>query len=106
MVKPEFTNAAASDLWDEVVAELVSLGVATPLDVPMLKSMCEVWGLYRAAYKVAEDDPTDKDARIAVVAYWAKFEQAAARFGMNASDRGRLQIAKKPKGGITARKRG
>lgn len=104
--KPHFENPYADALWDETVKELVELGVATKIDAPLLRTMCELWGLYRMAYEIAEKDPTDKDARIAVVSYVAKFEQVAARFGLNPSDRGRIKI-EKPKQSVTqARKRG
>lgn len=101
--KPHFENAAAADLWDTLVAELIELGVAKSTDAALLQSMCEMWGLYRAAYSVAEQDPTDKDARIAVTSYWAKFETAASRCGMNPTDRGRLRINKPDKGGVRRR---
>lgn len=104
--KPVFASVHASELWDKTVTELVAMQVAARIDSALLRSMCELWGLYRISYEIAESDPTDKDARIAVVAYWAKFEQAAARFGMNPSDRGRLRIEKPKEPAIPARQRG
>lgn len=104
--KPHFASIAASDHWDEVVPQLVSLGVAAQVDRSHLIAMCELWGLYRSAYDIAESHPTDKDARIAVSTYFTKWESAAARVGMNPSDRSRLKIDKPKSTGIEARKRG
>lgn len=104
--KPDFGNPHAAELWDEIAEELVAMNVARRIDAAMLRSMCEMWGLYRTSYGIAESDPTDKDARIAVATYWAKFEQAAARFGLNPSDRGRLRVETTKQEGIQARKRG
>ena len=93
-------------MWDQVVADLTSRGIAKKIDTAMLISLCELWGLYRQAMNAAKTMPTNKDARISVVTYWAKWEVAAATFGLNPSDRARLQIndEAKPKS-ITARVR-
>lgn len=104
--KPEFSNPWAAQLWEQEVSDLINRGIAKKLDRAMLQSMCELWGLYRHSLSIAEDNPIDKDARIAVATYWAKFEQAAARFGMNASDRSRLKIEKPKTPLIQQRKRG
>ncbi len=93
-------------MWDSHVRALEEMGVATPTDAAILQSMCELWGLYRMAYELAESMPIDKDARIAVTTYWAKFEAAAARCGLNPSDRGRLKVDVAKPAGIQARKRG
>ena len=79
-------------LWDSVVDDLVRLNVAKKLDTAHLWAMCEVWGLYRAAMEVAIKDPTDKDARIAVVSYLASFETAAAKCGLSPADRAKLTV--------------
>jgi hypothetical protein len=55
---------------------------------------------------VANSNPIDKDARISVTAYWAKFEQGAARFGLNPSDRQKIKADKPVKPLIAARQRG
>lgn len=78
----------------------------TLVDLALLQSTCEMWGLYRSAFALAAANPIDKDARIAVTSYWAKFEQGAARFGMNPSDRQRIKATKAAKPSIQARQRG
>ncbi len=106
LTKPEFECPYASKLWDDEVQATIDAGLATKVDGPLLRSACELWGLYVMSYQIALNDPTDKDARIAVTNYWAKFEQAAARFGWNPSDRSRLKIEKPKAPGIAPRKRG
>jgi P27 family predicted phage terminase small subunit len=104
--KPQFESRDASDLWDEVANSLHTAGKLSVADLAMLRSTCEMWGLYRAAFRVANSNPIDKDARIAVTAYWAKFEQGAARFGLNPSDRQKIKADKPVKPLIAARQRG
>lgn len=95
-------------LWDLVVTELVRRRVVKEIDAPLLQSMCELWGLYRKAYRAAKKWPLDRDARIAINTYWRAFEVAASRFGLNASDRARLQFhdGEQKQKAILARKRG
>lgn len=100
--KPIFACRHAEQLWDDIAAELAEIGVVKRIDASLLQSLCELWGLYRKSYAIAAQRPIDRDARISVVAYWAKFEQAAARFGLNPQDRSRLQIDK-PKQGVRRR---
>lgn len=104
--KPAFASDDASKLWDDVAGVLYAKECLTLIDLALLQSTCELWGLYRAAFAVAVSDPTDKDSRIAVTAYWAKFEQGCARFGMNPSDRQKLKEKKSAKPLIPARQRG
>lgn len=104
--KPSFVSEDASQLWDDVAETLYDEKKLTLVDLALLQSTCELYGLYRASYAIAAQCPTDKDARIAVTSYWAKFEQGAARFGMNPSDRQRIKATKKVKPSIQARQRG
>lgn len=103
--RPKTLTGEAKALWDEVVPALIKAGVARATDAPLLVSMCELWALYRAAHKVAVKWPTDKDARIAVTAYWAKFAAAAAVCGMSPEARSRVAVDAPKTGGVAARKR-
>ena len=98
--KPHFTNAHASDLWDRLVDKLFWV---KSVDTAMLQTTCHFYGLYMAAYEVAENDPTDRDARTAVTSYWAKFEKGCSVLGLNPSDRGRLQVEKPQSSGVRRR---
>ncbi len=104
--KPMFASEAASQLWDDVAETLYEEKKLTLVDLALLQSTCELWGLYRDSFQCAVANPIDKDARIAVTAYWAKFEQGAARFGMNPSDRQKIRANKPVKSVIPARQRG
>lgn len=104
--KPNFQCTYADALWEETIVPAMAAGYLTVLDAPLCRSVCELWGLYVMSYDIALSEPTDKDARIAVTNYWAKFEQAAARLGLNPCDRARLKIEKPKPTGIAARKRG
>jgi len=103
--KPNFECPYAEAMWNKEVQATIDAGIVTKVDGPLLRSACDLWGLYMMSCQIATNDPTDRDARIAVTAYWAKFEQAAARFGWNPSDRSRLKIEKPKASGIQARKR-
>lgn len=101
---PEFPDPAAKAMWEDHIQPLIGLSVVKPTDVPLAISMCQLWGLYCECYEAARLDPTDQDTRVAVCSYWTKFEQAAARFGMNPSDRSRLRLDK-PVQGVRSRRR-
>lgn len=101
--KPAFVDREASGFWDLIVAELGPLGRLKPEYVPLLQATCEMWGLYRASYVAAHRNPTDKDCRISVTAYWAKFEQGAARFGLNPVDIARIKNANRQQAGVRRR---
>ena len=98
IIPPELRSPAALDMWETQVQRLIDSEVIKPTDVPMALSMCQLWGLYCECYEAARMNPIDKDTRIAVCSYWTKFEQVAARFGMNPSDRSRLRLDKPPEG--------
>ena len=98
-VRPDFTDPEAAAFWDVVVPGLVKAGIVGELDSAALQTMCEMWGLYRAAYEQAEKFPIDRDRRIAVVSYQAAFEKWASRFGLTAADRARLLTEPKPVSG-------
>lgn len=79
----------AGGLWKEVAENAPKLGIAL-LDAAAVQGVCELWSLYRRSLKIANDDPVDKDARIAVTSYWQAFITAAARLGMTPTDRLKL----------------
>jgi phage terminase small subunit len=79
-------------LWDSVVLAYRGTGVLATIDTAALLSACELWSLYRSALAIVKLDPTDKEARIAVISYWTSFERAASRLGLNPSDRARMNV--------------
>jgi P27 family predicted phage terminase small subunit len=107
--KPRGMDKQASALWDKVVPQLVSSGIVKNLDTAELTAMCQLWSLFCKAEKAAQQYPTDKEVRSAVVAYFTAFDKAASRLGMNPAERARLSVPPEPKNdGIEAfaRKRG
>ena len=66
-------------LWNLVVDSFRNAGILAAIDAALLRSACELWNLYRKSFKLAKKFPTDKDTRIAVTSYWAKFETASSR---------------------------
>jgi phage terminase small subunit len=90
-LKPTRMSADERWMW-KLVDSLTSMGVTKKIDTPHVWSMCEMWGLYRQSVVLAKADPTDKDARIAVVSYWTAFEAAAAKCGLTPTDRAKLTV--------------
>jgi phage terminase small subunit len=106
--KPKGLKSTAAWLWELVISEYSEKGILARLDTPALWSMCEMWGLYRTAVEAATKQPADRDMRLAAVSYKQSFDAAAARFGLNPSDRSKLQspAGDGPKStGIPSRKR-
>ena len=94
--KPAWTESdEASALWDRLVPGLAERGLVGQDDEAFLQAMCEVWGLYREAYELAQVDATDKDARIAYLGYFAAFQQAASKCGLTPMDRQKLRSPEK-----------
>src|SRR5437899_2879596 len=85
--KPRGLDKEAGKLWDSIVPQLVAKGYVAEIDQYLLQSMCELWGLYRVAVKVALADPTDKLARTACLAYFSAFDKAASQCGLIPSER-------------------
>lgn len=105
--KPYFEHAAASDLWDSVVDELIGKGLAAAIDAAQLRIMCNQFALYIACESILMHDPTDEAAGRQSSRFRVGFDSIAARFGLTAVDRMKLRVeaAAKPTG-IQARKRG
>ena len=104
--KPEGMNADAEWLWELTIRSYAASGALKELDTAALESCCDLWGKYKAASRAADADPVDKDSRIAVTAYYAAWEKAASKIGLNPIDRRRMQVdGDKKKAGLRTRKR-
>lgn len=108
--RPEMPDWLAEDavwLWELVVNEYADSGPIARLDTAALAAACDLWSLYRKASEKAERQPLEKDYRIAVTSYYAAWERAAAKLGLNPVDRRRLRVESENKSsGIRARTRG
>lgn len=85
--KPEMGDIA-SRMWDHV-AEVRRAWLCSS-DAESLQSLCEVWELRCRALVLVNEDPAEKNNRIAFKDYQTLFNQLAARFGLTPSDRARL----------------
>jgi len=108
-VKPHGMSREASAEWNRLVPLLLAMRTVKEIDTQAVVAACEMWALYRKAFRQAMKYPTDKDVRGAVVAYLASWDKAASKLGMNPVDRAKLSVppeAKKDGIEAFARKRG
>lgn len=94
---PDWLSADARQLWDSVVPALAQRGVATLVDTAELSALCDWWGRWRAACREMNEinDLQSKEYyRLQILASnaWKSFSHAAAKFGLNPSDRARLRL--------------
>ena len=85
--KPRGLEKYASQMWDQIIKCHKSKGTLAAIDAAFIQSACEVWGLYRKAYKDAKACPCDKNICNAVKSYLGMWEAMARRLGMNPVDR-------------------
>jgi P27 family predicted phage terminase small subunit len=90
--KPRGLSKDERWLWDQVMQAYAGKNVLVELDTALLQSAAELWSLYRASLKEAKKNPCDKICRVAVISYWATFERAASRLGLDPAARARLLI--------------
>lgn len=91
-VKPEGMSPAESALWEQVTKSYSGRNVLAELDTAALQTLCEFWGLYQDARQKAKANPTDKEIRCAVVAYFGAFERLAGKFGLTPAARAALKV--------------
>ena len=95
--KPISIQGEAEWLWDLVLEEYASAGPLKRIDTAAVLACCDLWSKYRAVSQLADSDPADKDMRIAVTAYYAAWERAAAKIGINPVDRRRVRTEREEK---------
>jgi phage terminase small subunit len=91
-IKPKDLPAEASRFWDAVTPRLRRAGWVGKLDSFALEQAARIWALWRAAMVEAEQDPTSKVFRAAVMAYSGLWLTLAQRLGLTPADRQRLQL--------------
>lgn len=106
---PKHLLGEALAFWNDVVPGLVAMGVAAACDAPALALMCEWWARYRRFSEDLDNHavPASKVYQTTVMVGIAttNFDRLAARFGLTPSDRAKLRVEAKQKGGVKARKR-
>lgn len=88
LVKPAGLSPVASAHWDEVAPRLTW---ARASDSPAVRTLCEMWELYRAAFDAAKKAPADKELRCAVLGYKQAWESLASKLGLTPVDRTRIR---------------
>ncbi|MCI0352272.1 MAG: P27 family phage terminase small subunit [Acidobacteriales bacterium] len=95
--KPKWLEGEAGELWDLLIPAFQRRGVTAEVDAAELSALCEWWGRYRELSKqlAALDGVIGESYEIAfrlANTAWKNFSTAAAKFGLNPSDRSRLRL--------------
>ncbi len=103
---PNMLNEHGQELWDDLGETLIERGVLTSLDYAPFATLCAVYGIAAAAAEhirrdgeIVLDDKgrPKKHPALSVLRDFAKmFNSTAALFGLNPSDRQRLNISVEP----------
>ena len=88
-VKPKDMTPAASKHWDEVVGELIRMGIAKQIDQTALVQMCEWFSECKRLQKSKTKDYKNLTMWSCAHKQW---RDLASRFGMTPSDRARLDV--------------
>jgi len=75
-VKPRGLDAAAAAHWDRMIRPAVHL---SKVDADLARTLCELWSLYRVALAKAQQSPTERDVRVAVLNYQSQWRTTAER---------------------------
>ncbi len=97
VVCPDKLDTLGLTQWDLIEQTLLPLGYLTSADQHVVDLCCRLWSLVQNAIAAAQLEPTDKDARAAVVAYNQQWLACSARLGLSPIDR--IKLA-----GITGKK--
>lgn len=105
-VPPGHLKGEALTFWKQIVLQLLKMGVAKVSDSAELAAMCEWHARYLRVSRALDRCPvtgagSGKLSQLLVSASiaWDKFDRIACRFGLTPSDRAKLRVADRPKGG-------
>lgn len=105
--RPAGLKGDAKTFWDKHIVPLEPLGVLTQVDLPLLETLCETYGLYRAALKEAKRYPLMQDARMAWKTYADLFNKLLGECLLTPEARTRMKIGGAEKqSGVSSRQRG
>lgn len=88
--RPQMPDSLGEDgrkLWLAIIERAKHL---TRDDEPLCLACCESWERYRKAKSFADDDPIDKEIRIAVNQYLAQWRTTMERLGLDPLGRVRV----------------
>jgi phage terminase small subunit len=95
--QPQNLDGLGVQQWNVISQTIVPLGYLTSADQHVVDLCCRLWSLLQNSIAAAQLEPTDKDARAAVVAYNQQWLACSARLGLSPIDR--IKLA-----GITGKK--
>lgn len=95
--KPETLDSVGSDLWDQLVAELVDVGLATKIDQTCLEALCDWWSQY--CFYRSNPDPKHFSKRLQA---WKQYAAIATAFGLTPLARNAVRMPSKPISGDDA----
>jgi len=95
-VMPDWLDYYAQELWELVVSDLVTAGVAKSVDGPALAGMCMWWGIWRKFDQLIQEGDLEYKTVCRAAMGWKQFSAIASKFGMTPSDRVRLKVSDKP----------
>lgn len=79
-VKPAELSTDAVWLWDQVVAQMQSIGLLKPLDAASLEVMCETFSMWREAVRWRrEHGLLAKSSQGTIAARWVQIENMASK---------------------------
>ena len=92
---PEWLDAVGRELWERLVPQLTSSGIAKAADTESLAALCEWWSTWRTAHAAIA---TSENKHVAInqsAKAWQQFSTLASKFGLSPVDR--TKIAVEPK---------
>lgn len=98
---PASLDAVAAEHFTFLAAEFGGAGVLKRADGPALQKLADLWSKYWRASEAWENNPTDKEARMAVLGFAAAWDRSAARLGLQVIDRSKLLMPAQEKSDAT-----
>jgi len=92
--RPKWLTGEARKMWNEIVPELLNLGLVAKIDKGTLAGLCELWGEFVHIGELMEANKHDTEESRKLSArrrqVFHEYRIAAAEFGLSPSARARL----------------
>lgn len=85
---PGLLDEVGDELWETICTQ--QKNYLSTSDATALFALCQLWSLRAETLRMLDDDPTERYARAAFIAYHNAAEKLMAKFGLTPSDRARL----------------
>lgn len=86
--RPDDLSADAATLWDHIVDQ--RRDYLAQSDSAALEALCRSWAILRAAMRLLEANPSDRDARLTYSQSFGAVEKLLGRFGCDPAARAKL----------------